>query len=116
MRTADLTTASDADWAEALRRWLRQEGQKIGLKVPSAKAIQARLDRLPPRTVTPRRPGSKTAADKWEPTRGVLEASYALELVQSDHTMVDVIVVDDLYRKPSSQPPMVIAAPHARNA
>ena len=72
--------------------------------MPSTKAIQARLDRLPPQTVTARRQGAKAAADKWEPTRGVLEASYALELVQSDHTLVDVIVVDDLYRKPIGRP------------
>lgn len=89
---------------QALRRWLRHEGQKIGLKVPSTKAIQARLDRLAPKTVMARRQGSKAAADKWEPTRGVLNASYALELVQSDHTLVDVIVVDDLYRKPIGRP------------
>ena len=89
---------------QALRRWLRHEGQKIGLKVPSTKAIQARLDRLAPQTVTARRQGAKAAADKWEATRGVLEADYALELVQSDHTLVDVIVVDDLYREPIGRP------------
>ncbi len=89
---------------QALRRWLRHEGRKVGLKVPSTKAIQTRLDRLAPQTVTARRQGAKAAADKWEPTRGVLEAGYALELVQSDHTLVDVIVVDDLYRKPIGRP------------
>ena len=89
---------------QALRRWLRHEGTKIGVKVPSTKAIQARLARLAPQIVTARRQGAKSAADKWEPTRGVLEADYALELVQSDHTLVDVIVVDDLYRKPIGRP------------
>jgi putative transposase len=89
---------------QALRRWLRHEGLKVGLKVPSTKAIQTRLDRLAPQTVTARRQGAKAAVDKWEPTRGALEASYALELVQSDHTLVDVIVVDDLYRKPIGRP------------
>ncbi len=89
---------------QALRRWLRHEGQKVGLKVPSTKAIQTRLDRLTPQTVTARRQGAKAAADKWEPTRGALAAGSALELVQSDHTRVDVIVVDDLYRKPIGRP------------
>lgn len=89
---------------QALRRWLRHEGMKIGVKVPSTKAVQARLDRLAPQTVTLRRQGVKAAADRWEPTRGVLTADYALELVQSDHTLVDVIVVDDLYRKPIGRP------------
>lgn len=89
---------------QALRRWLRHEGQKVGVKVPSTKAIQTRLDRLAPQMVTARREGTKAAGDRWEPTRGVLEADYALELVQSDHTLVDVIVVDDLYRKPIGRP------------
>ncbi|WP_085811217.1 DNA-binding domain-containing protein [Sphingomonas sp. TZW2008] len=101
---ADCYLTLEKPSVQALRRWLRHEEQKIGLKVPSTKAIQARLSRLPPQTVTARRQGSKAAADKWEPTRGVLEASYALELVQSDHTLVDVIVVDDLYRKPIGRP------------
>ena len=29
---------------------------------------------------------------------------YALELVQSDHTLVDVIAVDDVYRRPIGRP------------
>lgn len=61
---------------QALRRWLRYEGRKVGLRVPSTKAIQTRLDRLAPQTVAARRQGAKAAADKWEPTRGVLEADY----------------------------------------
>ena len=61
---------------QALRRWLRHEGTKIGVKVPSTKAIQARLARLAPQIVTARRQGAKSAADKWEPTRGVLCLLY----------------------------------------
>lgn len=89
---------------QALRRWLRHEGRKAGVKVPSTKAIQTRLDRLAPQIVTAHRQGAKVAANRWEPTRGILEADFALELVQSDHTLVDVILVDDQYRKPIGRP------------
>lgn len=88
---------------QALRRWPAMRGRS------SARRRQAprRSGRdwtgyLPKRSW--HRQGANAIADKWEPTRGVLEADYALELVQSDHTLVDVIVVDDLYRKPIGRP------------
>ena len=87
-----------------VRRWLRPECRKIGMPVPSTKAIQARIDALPPRQVMAAREGPKAAADKHRPVRGRLEAGYALELVQSDHTLIDVIAVDDVYRQPIGRP------------
>lgn len=89
---------------EALRRWLRHECRKAGLRAPSTKAITARLSALSVVDVMERREGKKAAADRWEPNRRSMEADYALDLVQSDHTLVDVIVVDDLYRKPLGRP------------
>ncbi len=72
----------------ALRRWLRYEG-KIRLKVLSTRAIQAHLTRRVHQIVSARRRAPKPAADNCELTRGVLEAIYALELIQSDHTLVE---------------------------
>ncbi len=87
-----------------VRRWLRHECRKAEVPVPSTKAIQARIDALPPGRVVAAREGSKAAADRHRPVRGRLEAGYALELVQSDHTLVDVIAVDDVYRQPIGRP------------
>ena len=87
-----------------VRRWLRHECRKAGTSIPSTKAIQARIDALPPKAVAAAREGQKAAADKFRPVRGRLDAGYALELVQSDHTLVDVILVDDAYRQPIGRP------------
>ncbi|RZI60291.1 MAG: hypothetical protein EOP94_01730 [Zymomonas sp.] len=87
-----------------VRRWLRHECMKAGMPVPSTKAIQARIDALAPRQVVAAREGAKAAADQHRPVRGRLDAGYALEVVQSDHTLVDVIVVDDEYRQPIGRP------------
>ena len=87
-----------------VRRWLRHECVRTGVPLPSTKAIQVRIDALPPRQVVTAREGAKAAADKFRPVRGRLEAGYALEIVQGDHTLVDVILVDDVYRQPICRP------------
>jgi len=88
----------------SLRRWLRHECLKAGVPIPSVKALRARIAALPPEDIIAAREGTKAAADRFRPVRGRLEAGYALELVQSDHTLVDVIAVDDVYRRPIGRP------------
>ncbi|MCP3736190.1 hypothetical protein M9979_15075 [Sphingomonas sp. RP10(2022)] len=63
-----------------------------------------RINALSPRQVVMTREGAKAAADQYRPVRGRLEANYAIELVQSDHTLVDMIVVDDECRQPIGRP------------
>jgi putative transposase len=101
---ADCYLTSNKPSVAAVRRWLRHECMKAGVPVPSTKAIQARIDAIPPKQVVAAREGPKAAADRFRPISGSLEASYALELVQSDHALVDVIVVDDVYRQPIGRP------------
>lgn len=73
---------------QALRRWLRQECRMAGLPTPSTKAITSRVAALPPVATMRAREGRKAANDRWEPARGALEAGYAPDLVQSDHTLI----------------------------
>ena len=47
-----------------------------------------------------RREGRKAARDRFGPVTGSLEADWPLALVQIDHTLVDVIVVDSVTRVP----------------
>ncbi|GAC1577616.1 MAG: hypothetical protein NVS3B5_09770 [Sphingomicrobium sp.] len=89
---------------QAVLRHLAHECKRLGMAVPSRKVIQARIDARPARQVLAAREGQKAAADKYRPIRGTLEANYALQLVQSDHTLVDVVIVDDLYRMPIGRP------------
>lgn len=50
------------------------------------------------------RHGNKASNDQFRPVLADNEAEYALQIVQIDHTQVDVIVVDEYQRKPIGRP------------
>jgi len=56
-----------------------------------------------------RRDGRKAARDRYVPAVGSLEARWPLSLVQIDHTLVDVIVVDSATRAPIQRPWLTLA-------
>jgi putative transposase len=56
-----------------------------------------------------RREGRKAARDRFAPAVGSLEAAWPLSLVQIDHTLVDVIVVDSAKRAPIQRPWLTLA-------
>lgn len=80
-----------------------------GLPVPSRKTVVARLRRRPAKQVITRREGRKAARDRYAPVIGSLEAPWPLSLVQIDHTLVDVIVVDSVTRAPIQRPWLTLA-------
>jgi putative transposase len=88
---------------------LRKRCRALGLKSPSRKAIIARVRSRPQFEVTARREGRKAARDRFAPATGSLEADWPLALVQIDHTLVDVIVVDSLTRAPIQRPWITLA-------
>ncbi len=93
----------------ALHREVARECFPAGVAKPSYKAVRARVEALDLRNTIRAREGAKTADAKFRPSTGSLSASEPLELVQIDHTLVDVIVVDDLYRKPIGRPWLSLA-------
>lgn len=88
---------------------VRRRCHLLGLTPPGRKAITARLHSRPPREVTARREGRKVARDRFAPAVGSLRAGWPLELVQIDHTLVDVIVVDSVTRAPIQRPWLTLA-------
>lgn len=80
-----------------------------GLTVPSRKAITARVKMRPARDIVAKRHGRKAARDRFAPAIGSLEAPWPLSLVQIDHTLVDVIVVDSETREPIQRPWLTLA-------
>ena len=79
---------------------LRRRCHALGLTPPSRKAIVRRLNDKPRREIVARREGPKAARDRLGPVIGSLEADWPLALVQIDHTLVDVIVVDSCAFRP----------------
>jgi putative transposase len=81
----------------------------LGLPAPGRKAITARLRARPRITVIARREGGRKARERYAPVIGSFEADFPLSLVQIDHTLVDVIVVDSATRTPIQRPWLTLA-------
>lgn len=88
----------------ALLNEIRRCCRALGLPSPSRNAIRLRLAARSAAHIVSRREGRKASRDRFAPATGSLEAPYPLSLVQIDHTLVDVIVVDALTRKPIQRP------------
>lgn len=66
-----------------------------GLKPPSKGAVGKRLNSLGPEELCRRKYGTEAANQKFGLKPGVRLTSRALEIVQIDHTMVDLFILDD---------------------
>jgi putative transposase len=88
---------------------IRRRCWTLGLSRPSRKAIQKRIDQRAASEVLAKRSGRKAARDRFAPAAGALDAPWPLALVQIDHTLVDVMVVDSITRKPIQRPWLTLA-------
>jgi len=88
---------------------VRRRCRAIGLTPPGRKGIKRRLQARPQNEVLARREGRKAARDRFGPVTGSLGADWPLSLVQIDHTLVDVIVVDSVTREPIQRPWLTLA-------
>lgn len=100
----------------ALCRSIAHACKVWGLPPPTRKAVAARLSRRPASTTVRRREGKKKADDLYRPVVQTYEADYALQVVQIDHTPVDLIVVDEQNRKPIGRPWVTFAIDVASRA
>lgn len=74
------------------------------LPTPSYKAVWHRVNSIDPALTVKEREGAKAARDKFKSVGAGLRPTRALELVQIDHTLADIIVVDELERLPIGRP------------
>ena len=68
-----------------------------------------RIRALDARLVARKRLGVKSAESIALSTPGMLEATEALELIQVDHTLADVMIVDSVYRRSIGRPWLSLA-------
>ncbi|PZU91425.1 MAG: transposase [Chryseobacterium sp.] len=84
--------------------------KELDLKPPHKNTIRNRVKNISDEQVLKARYGYKAARDKFEPIKASFPgANYPLSVVQIDHTCVDIILVDELYRKPFRRPYLTIA-------
>ena len=88
---------------------IRRRCHASQLMPPGRWAVTARLLAKPQSEVIARRRGRKAARDRFSPAVGSLEPKWPLSLVQIDHTLVDVIVVDSVTRAPIRRPWLTLA-------
>jgi putative transposase len=76
---------------------------------PSRNSVLKRIRALDARLVARKRLGAKSAESIALSTPGMLEASEALDLIQIDHTLADVMIVDSVYRHSIGRPWLSLA-------
>lgn len=83
--------------------------KKQGLPAPARNTVSLRIARLDPLQVRRRREGA-AAARPLEAVGGILpEVLAPLDQVQIDHTVIDLIVVDERDRQPIGRPYLTVA-------
>jgi len=90
---------------EVLRRC-----QQRGIQAPHPNTIRARLAKITEKERLRGRGFTEKAKNKFMPAAGSFpNADYPLAVVQIDHTPADIILVDDIYRKPIGRPWITLA-------
>ena len=87
-----------------LERMIAVEATKAGIPKPSRKAIERRIARIDAHRLVAAREGQEVARATTKPAPGQFLATRPLEIVQVDHTRVDVFVVDEKHRLPIQRP------------
>jgi len=94
----------------AFMRELRRRFSERQLPAPNYRTVRRRLEALDQRLVVGKREGSKRAREKFGPVGvSTLTADVPMDLLQIDHTLVDVIVVDREQRLPIGRPWLTLA-------
>lgn len=89
---------------------VRRKCIEQGLTVPHANTVRNRIRALSGELVAAKRLGRKTADLSYRPHEGMFPgADWPLAVVQIDHTKLDIILVDDHYRRPIGRPWITLA-------
>lgn len=84
--------------------------KELDIKAPHSNTIRNRIKSISESEVLKARYGAKASRDKFEPIKGNFPgANFPLSVVQIDHTKLDIILVDELYRKPFKRPYLTLA-------
>lgn len=98
--------------AEAVVRSVRVRCSKAGIPAPSANTIRSRIQAIKTEEAARRRQGGvkSKAARRLKAAAGQTpESPGPMAILQIDHTPVDIILVDETYRKPLGRPYLTVA-------
>ncbi|MFU8866183.1 MAG: transposase, partial [Rhodobacterales bacterium] len=93
----------------ALQKEVRRRCSQRGLRPPCWTTLRDRVAAIDPAELTAAREGAKASRQRHHPVPGSYQVERAYEVVQIDHTLVDVIVVDRVHREPLQRPWLTLA-------
>jgi putative transposase len=93
----------------ALHDRVRELCHRRGLTPPSWNAVRTRVHQADPRTLVRDRHGARAARERFDPVVQEYRADHALHIVQIDHTLVDLFIVDAVHRRPLQRPWLTLA-------
>ncbi|MDD2356453.1 MAG: DDE-type integrase/transposase/recombinase [Thiovulaceae bacterium] len=89
---------------------IKMECKKLGLSAPHSNTVRNRIDNIDPRESLKKRHGHRAYKQQFVEASGEYpEGNYPFEVIQIDHTPMDIIVVDKVYRKPLKRPYLTVA-------
>jgi len=89
---------------------VRRRCYRANLPPPADNTVRSRLQALRADDTLRRREGARRARQKFDPVPGTFPPpAWPLAVVQIDHTPVDLIVVDEQYRRPIGRPYLTLA-------
>lgn len=93
----------------AIVREVRMQCKQAGYRPPARNTISARIAKLDPLVVTQKRKGFDATRSLRSAAGKAPEPKGLLDVVQMDHSPVDVIVVDEKHREPIGRPQLTLA-------
>lgn len=89
---------------------IKRRCQNAELEPPHPNTVRNRIGALSESFRVKRRHGRKTAEQLFAPNDGAFPgADYPLSYIQIDHTKLDIILVDDIHRRPIGRPWITMA-------
>ena len=85
------------------------ECRNKGVAAPGKNTVRNRIHKLSEYDVLKKQGNRTKARTKFEPVPGNFETKYPMQLIQIDHTPVDLILVDDETREPIGRPYITVA-------
>lgn len=92
-----------------LMKDIRQKCHTAGLQPPALNTVRSRLDLMDPVMVARRRYGDDRARPLTSAGGGTPSAKAPLDVVQIDHTVIDLMIVDSINRKCIGRPYLTVA-------
>lgn len=93
----------------ALHKEVRRRCGQRGLRAPCWTSVRDRVVAIDAAELVAARERAKAARSRYHPVPGTYRIERAFEVVQIDHTLVDVIVVDRAHRQPLQRPWVTLA-------